>query len=250
MRRKINILSCILLIILLAVGCSNNSETDSKITTDKTNDNQDKSPLENVSVSKLKGFVQTDTFFDREATINDKGEYSAKGLQSEAWYILNNFPDSNKDFEISATVSVPKYWETVSTKEAQVGTGIFIGKKGDGGKLCFECDLCIIANQVNFVQGQNITNRLTGDPDDVVFKEISDNKGTLTVKYSAKEQCFTLYFNNELVGKSAIDSKGKVNWKLEDDSKFYVGIMGFSENTTISEEFPTVTNFTLTQESK
>jgi len=196
------------------------------------------------SNSGLEGYYQTDTFSNNSATINKSGQLSSTSENtSESWYIRDVELSSQKDFEISAHVSIDPYWRTMNKKNAQVGVGIFIAKKGDGGKLVFESDLCSIANDALFVQGQNIKNRLGGEPDDVVFKQVKDLSGLIKVSYHAKEKTFQLWFNDISMGQSKITSDGKVDWKMSKDDKFIVGIMGFSEHTSIKQNYPVIKDF-------
>lgn len=227
-----------LVVVLLFTGCiSKTIGTQEQINNQISNENVD-----------LEGYYQTETFSNHNGVINKDGEFSSTSDKtSEAWYIKDVSIKSTKDFEVSAKVSVPDYWNTLDKKNAQVGCGIFVGKKDNGGKLCFESDLCVIASEVKFVQGQNIKNRLSGDPDEVVFKEANSNVGIITVKYSADEKSFILYLNEELVGESKIGSDGKVDWNMADDDQFIVGIMGFSEHTNVTDNYPVVKDFTIKQ---
>jgi len=50
------------------------------------------------------------------------------------------------------------------------------------------------------------------------------------------------FMDGILVDVKHIDKKGIDDWKMDKD-KFYVGVMGFAENTDITDYFPYIDNF-------
>lgn len=189
-------------------------------------------------------WIQNEDWMSNESEIvfdGGKGILKSHGNEiAESWYRHEAVFPSSKDFKISAKVKVPEFWDKYSKKDAQVGIGIFVGKKGDGGKLVYESDLCVVANEIRFVQGQMIKNRKGGEPVEVDFKKVKSEAGTIEIKYDAKEKSLSLIFDGEIVGTQKIDSKGAVDWKMTSDDEFVLGVMGFSEWTDIKESFPSI----------
>lgn len=164
---------------------------------------------------------------------------------SEVWLKYLNTFDASKDFKVSAHVKVPRSWENHSDKNAQVGIGLFVGKDGDGGKLVYESDLCVIAKEMRFVQGQMVKNRKGEDPVEVGMIEVNEEEGVLSIVYSSDKQSLSLYFNDRLVDSQSISESGAVDWKMASGDKFVVGIMGFSENVIIDTDFPSIASITI-----
>ena len=141
-------------------------------------------------------------------------------------------------------VTVPYYWDGMDSEEAQVGAGIFVGKVDPDGKsrTVYETNLAAIAQEVRFVQGQLIKNRLGDDPIAVGFMKTDREKTNLKVKWDSQSKQLQFFMDEILVDSKQIDERGIDNWKMDED-KFYVGVMGFAENTDITGHFPYVDNF-------
>jgi len=191
-----------------------------------------------------KAFKSNEDWSLRNAVMNFENNMgvlrSEDGRVQEAWYKYEKSFPINKDFEISAHIKVPKFWDYYNKKEAQVGIGLFVGKKGNGGKIVYECDLCVISKEMRFVQGQMIRNRKGEDPIVVEEKRLQDEHGIISIKYDSQNITLALYFNENLIGVQKIDETGEVDWKMTADDEFEAGIMGFAEGTGISSNFPTI----------
>lgn len=242
---------------LLVSGCAKQVEKDVNVKDQSAysneqgkseNESKSKANLQMTSIDDLSNTFKSDeeNWFVYNSSLNLKkqsAELKSTGVETaEAWYKYDRSFPYNSDFKISAKVKVPRAWESHSKKEAQVGVGLFIGKKGDGGKLVYESDLCVIANQVRFVQGQMVKNRKGGEPVKVDFKEVKEEEGTLSLIYDKDQKAISLFFNNELVGSQKIDKTGAVDWKMKDLDEFVVGIMGFSEKVEISSDYPSISS--------
>lgn len=166
----------------------------------------------------------------------------------EAWKLYKKAMPYNKSWQISVEINLPLYWNTNGGKKAQVGAGIFVGKPVKSGQSAkvYECNMAAINGGMRFVQAQLVANRLGDDPIDVQHAELSKNKekAVLKIEFCAKNKALSLYIDNKKVGKSvAINEKGLDNWKMKENSTFDIGIMGFVENTVITNNQPALDNF-------
>ncbi len=203
-------------------------------------------------------FSQSTRWNSRNANIeivNGKGQLTANSDDTsralEAWKLYKDQMPYDRSWEFSVIVNVPVYWNSNGGKEAQVGAGPFAGRpveKGQSPKV-YECNLAAINGEVRFVQAQLIKNRLTGDPDDVQFKELDKSKARakLTIQYCATYHSLGFFIDDVQVGKSkAISENGADDWQLKASDKIDVGIMGFAENTVITSHSPTIEKVTVT----
>lgn len=163
---------------------------------------------------------------------------------SETWKTYKDTLPSDRDWSISVDVTVPYFWDTMETEEAQVGAGVFVGKVDSDKKsrTVYETNLATIANGFRFVQGQLIKNRLGDDPIAVGFMKTDRESASLKITWVCQNQQILFYMDNILVDAKHIDEKGIDDWKMQND-KFYAGIMGFAENTDITDHYPSVDNF-------
>ncbi len=163
---------------------------------------------------------------------------------SETWKTYRDTLPSDLDWSVSVDVTVPHFWDTMDTEEAQVGAGVFVGKVDPDQKsrTVYETNLAAIANGVRFVQGQLIKNRLGDDPIAVGFMKTGKETVTLNVTWDSQNRQILFYMDEILVDAKHIDQRGIDDWKMDQD-KFYVGVMGFAENTDITDFFPSVDNF-------
>ena len=184
--------------------------------------------------------------------VDEKGQLTANAGNTsqalEAWKLFKTQMLYNTSWEISVDVNIPTYWNSNGGNEAQVGAGIFVGKpvtSGQSSKV-YECNFAAINGSERFVQAQLIANRLGGDPIDVQHTVLSQSKesGTLKIQFCASNKTLSLFIDNTIVGVGrAIDAAGMDNWNLTDTEVMDVGIMGFSENTVITSNQPTFSNF-------
>ena len=170
---------------------------------------------------------------------------------SETWKTYKDVLPSDQDWSISVDVTVPYFWDTMETEEAQVGAGVFVGKVDPDKKsrTVYETNLAAIANSFRFVQGQLIKNRLGDDPIAVGFMKTDKERATLKIAWDSQNQQILFFMDNILVDTKHIDEKGIDDWKMQND-KFYVGVMGFAENTDITDHYPSVDNFELVIKEK
>lgn len=182
---------------------------------------------------------------------NDQGRLSANTFGTpqvlEAWKLFNTQMPYDKSWECSAQVTVPAYWNT-SSSNAQVGIGLFAGKPVSTGfsSKVYECNLATIGKGERFVQAQLIPNRLLGNPIDVQRTVLNSSQTTVTLKiqFCTEEKKLSCFINNIAVGESqAIDGTGLDNWELGAGDMMDIGIMGFSENTIITDNYPTIDDF-------
>ncbi len=201
-------------------------------------------------------FLQTNRWESVDATIaqnNDIAELTANATDIsqalEAWLTYKEQVPYNQSWEFSVDLKVPLAWNTASGNEPQVGIGIFVGKPEPSGqsKKVYECNLAVVANAQRFVQGQLIANRLGDDPIKVDRKVLSDSKETANMKlrYCAEDHTISLLLDNEIIGTQAIDASGRDDWGLSDSDVLDIGIMGFAENTVITQNPPSLDNFEL-----
>lgn len=199
-------------------------------------------------------FTQSSRWLSRNADlqiVNGKAQLTANSEDTsralEAWKLFKKQMPYDRSWEFAIEVEVPEYWNGNGGKEAQVGVGPFAGRPVEDGQSpkVYECNLAAINGEIRFVQAQLIKNRLTGDPDDVQFKELpmSKTKAVLSIQYCSEHHSLSFFIDGEQVGKSkAIDENGADDWGLSDDGKMDVGIMGFAENTVITSHTPTIDN--------
>ncbi|WP_299535468.1 hypothetical protein [Ulvibacterium sp.] len=187
--------------------------------------------------------------------VNGKGQLTADSEDVsnalEAWKLYKDQMPYDKSWEFSVWVDVPTYWNSNGGKDAQVGIGLYAGRPVENGESpkVYECNLAAINGEVRFVQAQLIKNRLGYDPDDVQFKKLdkSKAKAKLTIQYCANYNSLGLFIDDEQVGKSKSIGKGGVDdWELDSNGKIDVGIMGFAENTVITNNSPIVEKVTVT----
>jgi hypothetical protein len=184
---------------------------------------------------------------DAELAQSDgKIRLSATGTRiSEAWKTWRDPMPYNKSWKIAVDVSIPHEWDTVDTPDAQVGGGPWVGKlEPDGkGRRVYEVNHASIARRFRFVQGQLIKNRLGEDPINVEHKEVVQEAIRLVVIYCAIDHTISLYADGEHIDTQSIDSRGMDNWGMTDNDVFYVGIMGFAENTDLRTHYVTMDNY-------
>ena len=170
---------------------------------------------------------------------------------SETWKTFKDVLPPDQDWSVSVDVTVPYYWDTMETEEAQVGAGVFVGKVDPDKKsrTVYETNLAAIANRFRFVQGQLIKNRLGDDPIAVGFMKTNKETANLKVSWDSKNYEIQFFMDGILVDAKHIDEKGIDDWKMAND-KFYVGVMGFAESTDILTHFPTVDNFEIVIQEK
>jgi len=163
---------------------------------------------------------------------------------SETWKTYKDILPPDQDWSVSVDVTVPYYWDTMETEEAQVGAGVFVGKVDPDKKsrTVYETNLAAIANGIRFVQGQLIKNRLGDDPIAVGFMKTDKETANLKVSWDCQSQQIQFFMDDILVDVKYINEKGIHDWKMQND-KFYVGVMGFAENTDITGHYPSVDNF-------
>ena len=154
----------------------------------------------------------------------------------------------NKSWSVEATCTVPLYWNTNGGNKAQVGIGLFAGKPVDTGQSSkvYECNIASINGNSRFVQAQLVANRLGGNPIDVQNKVIDKSTETtiLKIQFCHNNKSLSFYIDNNLVGEArTIDETGLDNWYLTDNGKIDIGIMGFTEKTTITSHQPTIDAF-------
>jgi hypothetical protein len=184
------------------------------------------------------------------AQIDGKIQISATGTHiSEAWKTWHKPMPHNRSWKIAVDVSIPLAWDRSNTPDAQVGGGPWVSKlTADGkGRRVYEVNHASIARKFRFVQGQLIKNRLGDDPINVEHKKVDQETLRLTIIYCAVDHTINLYANNEHIDTQPIDSRGIDNWDMTDNDHFYVGIMGFAEQTDLSKDFVTMDNFEVRQ---
>ncbi len=170
---------------------------------------------------------------------------------SETWKTYTDTLPPDLDWSVMVDVTVPYYWDSMDTEEAQVGAGVFVGKVDSDKKsrTVYETNLAAIAHEVRFVQGQLIKNRLGDDPIAVGFMKTDRERVNLKVKWDSQNNQLQFFMDDILVDAKHIDEKGIDDWKMDKD-KFYVGVMGFAENTDITDHFPFVDNFKIEFQKK
>lgn len=170
---------------------------------------------------------------------------------SETWKTYKETLPSDQDWSVSLDVTVPTYWDSMDKDEAQVGAGVFVGKVDPDGKsrTVYETNLAAIAHEVRFVQGQLIKNRLGDDPIAVGFMKTERETANLKIAWGSHNKQIRFYMDGILVDAKHIDKNGIHDWKMDKD-RFFVGVMGFAENTDITGYFPYVDNFRIAAEQK
>ena len=140
---------------------------------------------------------------------------------------------------------MPRAWDTDPRPDAQVGAGPFVGRLDAEGKgrRVYEVNLATIANEIRFVQGQLIENRLGDDPIAVGMTIVSEETVRLEISYRAAPPTISLTVDGFLVDTKTIDGSGFDDWGMTGDDVFQVGIMGFAENSDLTEHPVTLDNF-------
>jgi len=163
---------------------------------------------------------------------------------SETWKAYEDTLSPSQNWNVSLNVTVPYYWDSMDKEEAQVGAGVFVGKVDPDGKsrTVYETNLAAIAQEVRFVQGQLIKNRLEDDPIAVGFMKTETETANLKIAWDSGAKQIRFFLDGILVDAKHIDKKGMHNWEME-KARFFVGVMGFAENTDITDHFPYVDNF-------
>ena len=188
----------------------------------------------------------------REATLVQSGgtaSLSATGTHiSEAWKTWHEALPHDRDWTIGVDVTVPRAWDTEPTPEAQVGAGPWLGRLDEEGKgrRVYEVNLATISNEIRFVQGQLIENRLGEDPIVVGMAIVSEETVRLEISYTAEPPTIQLTVDDKLVDSQPIDASGFDDWGMTGDDVFYAGVMGFAENSDLTKHPVTLDNFTVT----
>ena len=197
-------------------------------------------------------FYDHPAWASREAEIvqtDGRASLTATGTHiSEAWKTWHEPLPHDRDWSIAVDVTVPRAWDSVATPEAQVGAGPWLGRLDPEGKghRVYEVNLATIANQFRFVQGQLIENRLGEDPIAVGHIMVPDETMRLEISYRAEPPTISLTANGTYVDSRSLDSSGLDNWEMTGDDVFYVGIMGFAENSDLTQHPVTLDNFEVT----
>lgn len=169
---------------------------------------------------------------------------------SEAWKRWYRSLPYDQSWLMRMTVTVPAEWESTKSAEdapdaPQVGAGPWVGildHEGKGRRV-YEVNLAAIADEVRFVQGQLIENRLGEDPIHVGFVEGVPESVSLEVVFCAIDHTISLYCDGEHVDTQAIDDRGIDDWGMSADDTFYVGMMGFAEWTDLDQNAVVVDDF-------
>lgn len=170
---------------------------------------------------------------------------------SETWKTYKDTLAPDQNWSMSVDVNVPYYWDNMDRQEAQVGAGVFVGKVDPDKKsrTVYETNLAAIAHGERFVQGQLIKNRLGDDPIAVGFMKTDRETVKLKISWDKDKHMIRFYMDEILVDAKHINAMGIDDWQMEGD-KFYVGVMGFAENTDITGYYPYIDNFKVVQETK
>jgi hypothetical protein len=232
--------------LLILSGCSSSYESDEdKIATQILDDFESTPEI----------LIQHPSWGSRDADFfleNGDWKLKASGTHiSETWKTYKDTLPPDQDWSVSVDVTVPYYWDTMETEEAQVGAGVFVGKVDPDKKsrTVYETNLAAIANRFRFVQGQLIKNRLGDDPIAVGFMKTDKETVNLKIAWDSQNKQILFFMDHILVDVKHIDAKGIHDWNMEDD-KFYVGVMGFAENTDITSQYPSVDNFEIVIKEK
>ena len=192
-------------------------------------------------------------WFSREAqivqTTDGVASLTATGTgTSEAWKTWHEPMPYDRDWSIAVDVTVPRAWDSDPRPEAQVGAGPWLGRLDAEGKgrTVYEVNLATIANEIRFVQGQLIKNRLGEDPISVGMAIVADETVRLEISYKAVPPTISLTANGTLVDTKTIDGSGADDWAMTGDDVFYGGIMGFAENSDLTKHPVTLDSFTVT----
>jgi hypothetical protein len=185
---------------------------------------------------------------------NSVGELTANSTDTssalEAWKLYNTAMPYDRSWEISLLVNLPLYWNTNGGENAQVGSGLFVGKPVASGisSKVYETNMAVVNGDGRFAQAQLVANRLGDDPIDVQSTDLPDDKeSTITaIRFCHVDKTLSYFVDGNKVGESQkIDSTGLDDWNLSAGDTLDVGIMGFAELTTIQGNSPTVDNFTI-----
>jgi hypothetical protein len=195
-------------------------------------------------------FLDHPAWFSREAQIiqaaNGMASLTATGTgTSEAWKTWHEPMPHDRDWSIAVDVTVPRAWDSDPRPEAQVGAGPWVGRlDADGkGRRVYEVNLATIANEIRFVQGQLIENRLGEDPIAVGMTIVSVESVRLEISYRAEPPTISLTADGVLVDTKTIDPSGFDDWAMTGDDVFQVGVMGFAENSDLTQHPVTLDNF-------
>ncbi len=195
-------------------------------------------------------FLDHPAWFSREAQIVQTGDGTASLTAtgtgtSEAWKTWHQPMPHDRDWSIAVDVTVPRAWDSDPRPEAQVGAGPWVGRLDAEGKgrRVYEVNLATIANEIRFVQGQLIENRLGEDPIAVGMTIVSDETVRLEISYRAEPPTISLTVDDTLVDTKTIDTSGFDDWAMTGDDTFQVGIMGFAEHTDLTKAPVTLDDF-------
>lgn len=240
-------LICVLIAgLIFLIGCSTSKQPEQDKIATQVLDNFESEP---------EILIQHPSWGSREADFfleDGAWQLKASGTHiSETWKTFKDVLPPDQDWSVSVDVTVPYYWDTMETEEAQVGAGVFVGKVDPDKKsrTVYETNLAAIAGSFRFVQGQLIKNRLGDDPIAVGFMKTTKETANLKITWNNKEQMIQFFMDNILVDTKHINKKGIDDWRMQND-KFYVGVMGFAENTAITDHFPSVDNFEIVIKEK
>jgi len=228
-----------LLTIFLVCGCSSSQKNNEPIEQVEINEDFTDSP--EILIQHPSWASRKADFFLQEGA----WKLRADGTHiSETWKTYKDTLPPDLDWSISVDVTVPYYWDTVETEEAQVGAGVFVGKIDPNNKsrTVYETNLAAIAHGERFVQGQLIKNRLGDDPIAVGFMKTDRETVNLMITWDKDEHMIRFYMDEILVDAKHINAKGIDDWQMTAD-QFYVGVMGFAENTDITGYYPYIDNF-------
>ena len=232
--------------LVILSGCSSSQESEEDKIATQILDNFESEPEILLQHSSW-GSREADFFLEDGAW-----KLKASGTHiSETWKTFKDVLPSDQNWSVSVEVTVPYFWDTMETEEAQVGAGVFVGKVDPDKKsrTVYETNLAAIAKRFRFVQGQLIKNRLGDDPIAVGFMKTDKEKTNLRIAWDSQNQQIQFFMDNILVDVKQIDEKGIDDWKMQND-KFYVGVMGFAENTDITDHYPSVDNFEIVIKEK
>lgn len=245
----------ILLFIFTSCKKENKNNTTSSVSCHFAELNSTATQKYNFESNFAQQFIQSSRWESNNADITlvaGKGQLTANASSTssalETWKLYNKQMPYNKSWEISVDINVPLYWNNNGGNEAQVGAGIFVGKPVSAGQSekVFECNMATVNAGERFVQAQLVANRLGDDPINVEQIFLAQNKEVVRLKitFCTNTKALTLYVDKQKVGKGQkIDTNGLDNWQLKTGDLIDVGIMGFAENTVITNNQPTLDNF-------
>ena len=204
-------------------------------------------------------FVENSRWLSHRAVISQvaggKAELTATGTHiSEAWLTWRESLAIERSWLITSHIEVPKAWDSVDTRDAQVGIGMFVGKSSPvfpassdlrrgQSPTVYEVNLATLAGTARFIQAQMIANRLGGDPEQTAVVETELENLELAILYCAEDRTLSVFYDGIRLDTQAIDVLGAVDWRLSDSAVFDVGIMGFAEHSDLRRHPPTVAKF-------